>query len=400
MAHNNDPVNRRIRVLFLARWYPDRYDPMPGLFIQRQAEALTQWCDVAVVYIRPVPGCPAKKEAVFDIEKEVRVLRVYYRIKGGERSVIAKAWDLLKYYRIYNEAIKSISKFQPHIIHAHILTRTALIAWKFSRIFKAPFVISEHWSRYFSANNSYKGEIRRFLTSFVAGQAAAVIAVSGTLMEAMKSQGIDKANYHVIPNIVDPSKFKPSENVPNDPLKCVIHISCFDDKSKNITGFLEVLQKTSMVRQDFRCLLVGEGPDFDRLKEYADILGLHAPLLEFTGLKTDTELITLLNHADLSVVTSNYETFGTVIIESLACGVPVLSTRVGIAPEVITEENGKMVTGFETDGFSSELSGMLDRCRSYDRKAIAGSLAGRFSSDEVGRQLKELYETILGGESG
>ena len=368
---------------------------MPGLFIQRQAEALTPWCDVAVISLHPDPHGPPKKEVDFSVENEVRVLRVYYRIAEGDRSSISKAKDLLRYYRIYSKAIKSIYQFKPQIIHAHILTRTAVMAWKFSRVYKIPFVISEHWSRYFKANDTYHGWLRRNLTSYISGQAVSVISVSEPLMEAMKARGIHSHDFHVIPNIVDSARFTPLPVPPQDPVKTVIHISCFEEKSKNITGFLEAIRHLSNVRNDFRCLLVGEGPDLQNIKEYADYLGLHEPRVTFTGLKTGDELIDVIRNADVSVVTSRYETFGTVIIESLACGIPVLSTAVGVAPDLIRENNGMVVEGWNVEEFSAALGRMLDQCRSFDRQSIRSSLGDRFTSQTVGLQLANLYRNIL-----
>ena len=52
---------------------------MPGLFIQRQAESLTSFCDVAVLYVQAEKDCPNKIEAEFAEENKVRVLRVYYQ---------------------------------------------------------------------------------------------------------------------------------------------------------------------------------------------------------------------------------------------------------------------------------------------------------------------------------
>ena len=64
-------MSSKIKVLFLPRWYPHKHDPMPGLFIQRQAEALTSDCDVAVIYVHPDPNCPNKIEVDFCEEKSV-----------------------------------------------------------------------------------------------------------------------------------------------------------------------------------------------------------------------------------------------------------------------------------------------------------------------------------------
>ena len=327
-------VNRKIRVIFLPKWYPNRHDPMPGLFVQRQAEALTPYCDVAVISVHPDPDCPNKYEAEFSEENEVRVLRVYYKANGQTTSAIGKVLNLWRFYKANLKAIHSIRQFSPDLIHAHILTRMGLIGWKVSREQHIPLVISEHWSRYFPENNSYNGWLRKRLTTFVVKKADAVIAVSDTLLDAMKKSNLKNRNYKVIPNVVDTEIFRPGQSITKNPLKTIVHISCFEDKSKNISGFLRSLKDLSGKRKDFRCLMVGEGPDWDEMKEYAGFLRILDSYVSFTGVKTDNELAEILTGADFSVLSSRYETFGIVLIESLACGIPVVATAVGMAPDL------------------------------------------------------------------
>jgi hypothetical protein len=69
----------RPHILLLPRWYPHRYDPMPGLFVRYQAEALTAHCEVSVLYVHPDPHCPNAVETDFAVENGVHVIRVYYR---------------------------------------------------------------------------------------------------------------------------------------------------------------------------------------------------------------------------------------------------------------------------------------------------------------------------------
>ncbi len=389
-------MSRKIKVLFVTRWYPDSYDPMPGLFIQRLATALTPWCDVVVVCVYPDPeGKRKNTEVDFYIENEVRVLRIYFRVSGEKAGALQKSLAFVNYYRVFRRALKSISGFQPDIIHGHIMTRVGVVAWRLSRQLKIPFVISEHWSRYFPENNTYQGLFRKFISRLVIRNASAVIAVSEPLMEAMKRHRLRNPNYQIIPNIVDTSCFKPALNPSGNAMLTVIHISCFDDRSKNISRFLEVVKKVREHRDDFRCLLVGEGPDLEALINYATTLGLHEPEVVFTGLLTGEKLETTLRNADLSVVMSNYETFGTVIIESLASGVPVLSTKVGIAGSVITAENGLVVDSSETGAFAEALTQMLDRCRNYDRAMVAASLGERFSPRMVGQAIVSIYKSLI-----
>lgn len=388
-------MNRKIKVLFITRWYPNRYDPMPGLFIQRLAEALTPWCDLAVVCVFPDTECSQKNEVDFKIENEVRVLRIYLRKKSGKPRTLQTFFDLVRYYRLFLKAVKSIKAFQPDIIHGHIMTRAGFVTWKLSRRMKIPFVISEHWSRYFPNNNTYQGWLRKYFTRLIIGKAAAVIAVSEPLMDAMKKHRLLNPNYRLLPNIVDTTCFRPGAPPVRKSPKTVIHISCFDDRSKNISGFLEGVKKVRERRQDFRCLVVGDGPDRVRLKDFSESLNLREPDVVFTGLLTGEDLASVLRNSDLSVVTSHYETFGTVVIESLASGVPVLSTRVGIACEVITEENGLLVDTSDPEAFADALDGMLDRCRSFYKEKVAASVGRRFTPEVVGNMLVEIYQGLI-----
>ena len=386
-------MDRRLRILFLSRWYPNRYDPMPGLFIQRQAEAIAPLCDVAVIYIHPDPKGPEEPEADFKEENGVRVLRVYFRSKEGD-SLFVKAKNFREYERAYLKAYLSIREFKPDIVHAHILTRTAWIGRKIASMAKAQLVLSEHWSRYFPENNTYQGWFRRLITERVIRQSDALTAVSGILLEAMNKNGLHHPLTRIIPNVVElPPGIQPS-GLAGRERKTFVHISCFEDRSKNITGFLNAVKALLDRRKDFNCLMIGTGPDWLDMKEYAGFLRIPESVVSFAGLKTGREFWELLSAADFSVLSSRYETFGTVVIESLACGVPVVATRVGIAPEVINTENGLLVKPADDVALTAALNDMLDSCRSFDRENVCKTVGDRFSPVCVGKELLNLYYTL------
>lgn len=389
-------MNRRIKVLFLPRWFPNRYDPMPGLFIQRQAEALTGDCDVAVIYLHPDPHCREKSQVEFAEENQVRVIRIYYRVPENSTNGFSRFLNLWKYYKHGMKAIRSIRAFEPDLIHAHILTRPGVLALRAAGIFGCPYIISEHWSRYFPSNNTYSGTVRHMVTRHIIGKAAAVAAVSGTLKAAMEQWGLTHADFRVIPNVVDTLKFFPPEKSSRQEIKTFIHVSCFDDRAKNISGFLRAVKALSDIRSDFRCILAGEGPDWHDMKDYAGYLRIPDDRITFSGLMAGDRLTELYQQAAFSVLSSRYETFGTVIVESLACGTPVLSTAVGIAPELIKEMNGMIVPGDDDGAMIEALGRMLDKSAQFDRAAIAQNLASRFDPDTVGTMILDMYRDILG----
>ncbi len=396
MINQNLPVvDRKIRVLFLPKWYPNRYDPMPGLFIQRQAEAITAFCDVAVIYVHPDPDCPNKMEVEFSEENSVRVLRVYYRTSRWLHSPVGKVLNFRRFYQAHRKAFNSIREFNPDLVHSHILTRMGFIGWQITRKKHIPLVISEHWSRYFPENNTYQGWFRKLITGFVVKRASAIVAVSEPLRRAMQRSGIDHSGFRVIPNVVDTTQLIPVSQGEKTDVKTIIHISCFDDKSKNISGFLRSLQELSKLRTDFICLMTGAGPDWEAMREYAAFLRILDTHVKFIGMKEGKEFDEVLSNADFSVLSSRYETFGTVVIESLSCGVPVVATKVGVAVDVINAANGLLVAPEDERAMTDAMFQMLGLCREYDKVTVRNSVASSFSKETVGQQLVTLYKELL-----
>jgi glycosyltransferase involved in cell wall biosynthesis len=349
-----------------------------------------------VIYVHPDPHCPNKIEVEFSEENEVRVLRVYYKAGGRQNSFFGKIIDFYRFYRAHQKAFHSIREFSPELVHAHILTRMGLISWRISHQLKVPLVISEHWSRYFPENNTYKGFFRKMLTEFVVKRASSVVAVSEPLRIAMQQCGLTNRNFSVIPNVVDTSILVSSTTRGDAGMKTIVHVSCFEDKSKNISGFLRSLKALSLLRQDFTCLMVGTGPDWVDMKEYAGFLRIPDSVVSFTGVKTGSEFAGILAGADCSVLSSVYETFGTVVIESLSCGVPVVATKAGIAREVINNTNGLLVTPGDEKAMTDALFQMLNLCREYDQTIIKNSISDTFSKETVGKQIATLYREKLG----
>ena len=386
----------RPRILFLPRWYPHRHDPMPGLFVKRQAEAVSQFCDVAVLYVHEEPDCPNKYEVDFAEEEQVVVVRVYYRISADKFPVAGGFLKTYRFFKAYWLGFKVLNTFQPDLLHVHVLTRVGFIAFLHKIVKKTPYLISEHWSRYFLENNTYKGFLRKKLTRYIVKSAKALIPVSEKLKDAMQSNGLKNSKYFVVPNSIDINRFIiAGKLIPGDKRQ-IIHVSCFEDKSKNIIGFLHVIKNLSQKRSDFEVLLVGEGPDLARCMQAAEELGLNDSLVKCVGQKDAPELAGLMAHADFLVLSSNYETFGTVVSESLACGTPVVATNVGIVSEVINASNGIIVPPGDPIALENAIYNMLTTCSAYDRALIRETVRTKYSNETVGKQLCEIYHSILG----
>ena len=391
--------SQKIKVLHLSRWYPNRYDPMPGLFIQRHAEAVSKHCDVGMVYVHPAENSEQTQYYELQLERLNQVLtaRVYYKVPSKKFLFLDKPIKIYRFYRANRIGIRAIKTElkQFDLIHVHILTRLGLIAFYHRFFFNIPYIISEHWSRYLPLTNEFNGAMRKWITRFVVKNAAVVTTVTKNLANAMQTHGLKNDKYHTLSNVVTDTFFNTEKTDAEKPKVTFLHVSCFEDKSKNISGLLHVILSLSKKRNDFTFKMIGEGMDFDFLKKYAKDLGIPDKMIDFTGLLEGEELVRQMASTDLMVVFSNYENFPVVINESFALGIPVLATKVGGIPEYINETNGRLLEAGDQQGLEDLLINYLDGQLKFDRERIMASSQSQFSSDGVGNELFQLYREAI-----
>lgn len=380
--------NPPLHILYLPRWYPNRYDPMPGLFIRRHAEAASVHCLISVVYVHATIDKIRGVEVLKTSEPRLLTVHLYY---SQSQNKLLNIWRFFKANILGFKVVRQEIGL-PDITHVHVLTRLAVVAWWFRMRFGIPYLVTEHWSRYISSRNEFKGFARKWLTRFLVRQASMVTTVTRNLADAMLAHGLRNSHYRILPNVVDTALFKPTDPKKSNP-KRIIHISCFEDRSKNISGLLRALQMLSQNRSDFESIMVGDGMDFTALTTYADSLGLK-PFVKFTGLLEGETLAATLSSGVFLVLFSNYENLPVVIPEAMACGLPVVATDVGGIAEVVNKQNGILVeTGNETK-LTEALNWMLDHVDQFNPEAIRKTVIDLNSCQAVGILLNNWYSEI------
>ena len=369
-----------MRVIFLARWYPHKYDPMFGLFVQRHAEAAALHDEVTVVYVHPDEHAHQRYDIERTNENAVDTIRIYYKKQGK----ISSAW---RYYRACLKGLRLAGK--PDLIHVHVLTRMGLVAYRQKLLHGIPYVITEHWSRYLPGND-FSGFFRKMWTKRIVRRAKMVTTASQILAEAMQSHGLKNRRYELLPNVVDTNLFKPIPH--HNEVPKIVHVSCFEDKSKNISGLLEALKMMKDKGVAYQAVLIGEGMDLDAMIQRSVELGL-TDCVRFTGLLQGQALVNELATGDFFVLPSHYETGGIVLLEAMACGLPVVATKVGALPEIVNEQNGLLVP----DGDVKALAEAMEQCCStymnYNGEELRRRIVGRYSKEEVGKFIHQLYSS-------
>jgi len=385
-------------ILFLARWYPNRHDPMPGLFIRYHAQLVAHFAKVSVLYLHSENRLDRLFELVKENDQNVMTYKVYYRTIKTNIFIISNIAKAIRFLRAFFYGYKAVKKDNKNIslIHVHVLTRLGIVAL-FLKIFKQiPYVITEHWSRYLASVGTYKGTIRKFFTRMVVKNAKAITTPTENLKNAMIGFNLDNPNYIILPNVVDTERFAPGKKEPDTSRKIrMVHVSCFEDRSKNISGIINVLKQLAQQRNDWECIMIGEGEDYGNLKSMADDMGLYNEFIFFTGLLEGENLVKEYQKADFLLMFSNYENLPVVINEAFSCGIPVISSNVGGIGEVVNDERGILVKPNDNEGLLVNLNYLLDNIEKYDREKIRSFAVQNFSASAVENQLYNMYTSIL-----
>ena len=358
-----------MKVLFLTPWYPSKKDEMSGLFVRKHVEAV--------------------------------------RAQGVEvRVIFAESW------RETGRQWKALRRegWIPDVVQLNVIQKQGLLALWLKKRYGIPYVIVEHWSGYLPENGMFKrlSAIKKRIYRRIAAQAEQVLCVSQRLQQAMQDCGIRAQQWGLIDNVVDGFFFEKVESKKTkveskktkvESRKTLLHVSCFDERAKNVKGLLRAAKMLSEKRQDWKLVLVGTGVDYTDVRAFADTLDIPEGLLEWTGELTPSEVAERMHEADALVLSSRYETYGVVLAEAAAAGLPILSTPVGIAENVanliVPQEIAQNKPGRMAEFMETILWGQEVRVKSQKLKVESKKSEERFSADFIGKKLKKCYDSCL-----
>ena len=326
---------------------------MSGLFVQKHAEAVrAQGCEVRVIF--------------------------------------AQTW--LDTWRQWNTLRRE--GWMPDVVQLNVIQKQGLLALWLKHRYGIPYVIIEHWSGYLPENGQYMRQpvIKRRFAERVAEQASAVLPVSDKLAQAMQQCGIRNSRWLKIYNVVDDFFFQSPITNHQSPIKTLLHVSCFDERAKNVKGLLRAARMLSEKRQDWQLVLIGNGIDYKETRAYAKSLEFPEGLLRWTGELTPQEVADETHNADALVLSSRYETYGVVLAEAAAAGLPILSTPVGIAEEVADLIVPQEIAQYKPGKFAEFMETILWQPPSHRQSTL---FQESFKAETVGKQLKALYDSCL-----
>lgn len=220
---------------------------------------------------------------------------------------------------------------------------TGLVGLNLKKVLGVPLHIQVHTDildKYF-IGESFLNKLRVIIAKRVFAGADAVRVVSKRIADSLVSKNILKTPPVILPIFVDIEKIKNTEVLQDFDLKkkypqfnFVILMASRLTKEKNISLALGVLKEIIKKYPMVGLVVVGSGPCLSDLKNTVHQDGLGKNVI-FEGWNED--LSSYYKTADLFLLTSNYEGYGMTIVEALSAHCPVVSTDVGIAPNVLRD---------------------------------------------------------------
>lgn len=384
----------KTHILFISSWYPNRNNPTHGIFNKAFAEAAALYNTISVLHVCSDEHLATDFEIVEQQQGPITTVTVYYRkVTSGIPlfSLFKKRQRVLQSFDLGFERLTNIAG-QPDLIQLNVVMPSGIGLLHLSKKHKLPYVVNEGWTGYYAEDGSYRGFLLKYYTGKVLAGARRIMPVSDRLKLAMLAHGL-KGEYRIVPNVVDTSFFVPRE-VEQQTANIFLHISTLDDRQKNVSGIIRAFANALKKNAALKLVIVGEGPDSKALQKLGEQLKVAGNII-FCGKLTGEHLVSKINECDALVMFSNYETFCLTVAEALACGKPVITSRAGGLTDQITNSLGISVNIKDEIALSDALVDFKNRNSQFDPAAMRAFITANFTPEKIGKQLTEIYNSVL-----
>jgi N-acetyl-alpha-D-glucosaminyl L-malate synthase BshA len=231
-----------------------------------------------------------------------------------------------------------------------------------------------------------------------------ITAVSRSLADETTAAFEFAKPIEVIPNFVAPELYRPADEdavrhcVSSEGEAVLVHVSNMRPV-KNVPDVVRIFARVAAA-VPARLVLVGDGPELSEARRLAKELGV-ADRVKYLGETPDVARV--LSCADVFLLPSSQESFGLSALEAMACGVPVVASRVGGIPEVVVDDStGLLYEVGDVEGMAAGALAILADAprRVRMRSAARDRVAATFTTDRVVPLYERHYERVLAAGGG
>jgi glycosyltransferase involved in cell wall biosynthesis len=398
---------RPIRSLLFSTLYPSAERPVHGIFVETRLRELLKTGEVETRVVAPVPWFPSRHPRFGEHAAMARTARREQRhgieVRHPRYPLIPKVGMTTAPFLLAAAARPALQAaidegFDFDLIDAHYYYPDGVAAALLARHFGKPLCIT---ARGTDLNLIPQHAVPRALIRWAARRADASIGVCAALMDVLRGwPGIDASRLHVMRNGVDLQRFSPQ---PPAAMKALLaergmlgapllmsvgHL--IERKGHHVA--IEALAELRRQGLPAGLVILGEGPERAALQGLAARLGV-AEAVHLPGALPNTELAAWYSAADLLLLASSREGWANVLLEAMACGTPVVATRIWGTPEVVAGPvAGRLVDERTGVAFAQAIQDLL--AAAPDRAAVRAYAEG-FSWDATSQAQLALFRGLV-----
>lgn len=387
-----------LRIVTLTSLYPNCEMPQFGVFVENRLRHLLSETNIKSRVLAPIPWFPYGRRVSSKYEKYSRVPKIGKRFDieitysrylhmpkiGMNIQAISMA---ISVYLALRKMIKDGYDFD--LIDAHYFYPDGVAAVLVAKLLNKPVVVTARGS---DLNVYSKYILPRALIKWSSKNADALITVCQALKDVLVKMSVAEEKITVLRNGVDLEVFHPSKNrnFIREKLGLDGRVLLMVGRLIRLKGHhLAIRGLTSL--ENTRLLIIGEGEERAALELQAKNLGL-GNRVQFLGTIAHKELQTYYSAADLLLSASSSEGWANVILESLACGTPVVATDVGGTGEIISSpEFGELIAERTPEAIVCGVRNLFDK---YPDRQKTRKYAEKFSWLETSLGQKQLFLKI------
>ena len=390
-----------MRILTFTALYPSKVNPHQGVFIHQRVKHLARRFGNSVEVIAPVPYSPSwlpvprwRQFSQIPGEEEIDGVRIHHPRYPLLPRISMPAHGMLMYFASLPLVRRLHREKSFDCIDAHFVYPDGFSAVHIGKSLGLPVVVS---ARGTDINLYSSFRLIRPMLRWTLVNAAGAVAVSADLKNKMIALGIPETKIQVIANGVDTERFQLLDansarrqlGLPEESAIAVSVGSLIESKGHHL--LIAAVAKLAERIPGLRLYVIGEGVYRAKLEELVREKQLQERVF-LPGNRPNEELSLWFSAANISCLMSSREGWPNVVSEAVACGTPVLATRVGGIPEIITSPELGMFVERNVDSIGAGLEQAL--AKPWNRDEIARHTRWR-SWDTVAEEVETYLKSKI-----
>jgi glycosyltransferase involved in cell wall biosynthesis len=390
---------KKLHILIIPSWYKTPETPVLGTFFEEQARALQRWGhQIGVLYPEFFP--PSDMESMsgyngydFYVDNGIPTFNIKTKVGIPKMRKLSYRRFSTAVDRVFEDYVANFGT--PDIIHAHSVFYGGIAALYIARKHNLPLVVTEHLTAFFMGYINFKTDIDVSREIFTRANASLIVS-NNFKRDLEEKLHLPSNTFRVVHNLVNDlffDLFIPRTRNSDEPFR--FFTNSFLLPRKNIGMIIDAMKILTDKGHNVHLRIGGEGPEEQNLRAKVADLQLQN-MIAFTGKLYRGDVKKELDDCHSFVLASQYETFGVVLIESLACGRPVVTTDSGGPRDFIGPDQGVIVHQYDAASLAEGMISVMKRYHEFNQPELISYCHENFSENKITREIIDIYHSVSG----